>query len=239
MPAPPTSPSLPSPPLPPPPPPPPPVVRSAFNFANGTEGFAVDIADYRPGQESETVGIRLVSEPRALPAPLADRRGLFVGATNRSDDLFAFIWREVSGLAPGQRYRVETEVTIATNVPIGCVGGGGAPGESVAIKAGASPVRPLPAPGPNNLVLVNFEKDRGSLLFGGDQVFTIGDFSGGSGTCLIGLYALKTLRSAEDRRPVVTADASGRLWFIIGTDSGFEGRTEIYYLQGVATFTPV
>jgi hypothetical protein len=50
---------------------------------------------------------------------------------------------------------------------------------------------------------------------------------------------LKTLRAAEDRRPVIAADAFGRLWYVIGTDSGFESRTEIYYLDGAATFTPV
>ena len=37
---------------------------------------------------------------------------------------------------------------------------------------------------------------------------------------------------------LINADAQGRLWIVIGTDSGFEGRTEIYYLDGVATFTP-
>jgi hypothetical protein len=227
----------------PPSPPPvaPVVVRSTFNFANGTEGFAVDIADYRPGMETGSTGINLVIDSRALPPPLADKRGLFVGATNRSDDLFTFIWREVSGLAPGQQYRIDTELTIATNVPTDCVGVGGSPGEGVAIKTGATPVFPQAAitPPPDGNIRVNFEKDRGPLAVGGNQVFTIGDFSGGQGTCNNGIYALKTLRAAEDRRPVITTDAFGRLWYVIGTDSGFESRTEIYYLDGAATFTPI
>ena len=73
---------------------------------------------------------------------------------------------------------------------------------------------------------------------GGDQVFTIGDFTGG-GTCMGGIYRLKTLSSGADNSPIVRSDASGRLWLVIGTDSGFEARTEIYYLEGSATFTPV
>jgi hypothetical protein len=209
-----------------------------FSFAANTDGFTADFSDYTPGAELGDQGIRFVSEVRRLPAPLDNRVGLLLGGTNRSDDLFMFIWREVSGLVPGQRYRVETEVTIATNVPAGCAGVGGPPGEGVAIKAGASPVQPAKAVNAFNRVMVNFDKDAGPLPVGGNQVFTIGDFSGGGGTCLDGIYALKTLRSPADRIPTLTADANGRLWIVIGTDSGFEARTEIYYLEGAATFTP-
>jgi len=209
-----------------------------FSFASGTDGFTADFADYSPGQEVGPNGILFASAFRRLPPPLDNRFGLLVAGTNRSDDLFMFIWREVSGLVPGRSYRVATEVTIATNVPAGCVGVGGSPGESVAIKAGASPVRPAKALNAGNDFRVNFEKDAGPLPVGGNQVFTIGDFAGGGGTCNQGVYALKTLVSPADRIPVLTADASGRLWFVVGTDSGFEDRTEIYYLEGAVTFTP-
>jgi hypothetical protein len=209
-----------------------------FSFASGTDGFTADFADYSPGQETGPNGILFASQFRRLPPPLDNRFGLLVAGTNRSDDLFMFIWREVSGLVPGQRYRVATEVTIATNVPVGCAGAGGSPGESVAIKAGASPVRPAKALNANNDFRVNFEKDAGPLPVGGNEAFTIGDFAGGGGTCNQGFYALKTLRSPADRIAVLTADPGGRLWFVVGTDSGFEGRTEIYYLEGAATFTP-
>ena len=213
-----------------------------FSFATGTDGFTADFADYSPGQELGPNGILFESEVRRLPAPLDNRFGLLVGGTNRSDDLFMFIWREVSGLVPGQSYWVSTEVTIATNVPAGCVGVGGPPGEGVAIKAGASPVKPAKAisssPGSGGNYRVNFDKDAGPLPIGGNQVFTIGDFSGGGGTCTQGVYALKTLSSPANRVPTLTADSGGRLWIVIGTDSGFESRTEIYYLEGAVTFTP-
>jgi hypothetical protein len=209
-----------------------------FSFAAGADGFTADFSDYSPGMELGEQGIRFVSEFRRLPAPLDNRFGLLVGGTNRSDDLFMFIWREVSGLVPNQRYRVETEVLIATNVPSNCVGVGGSPGEGVVIKAGASPVQPAKAVTQNRF-FVNFDKDAAGLPTGGNQVFTIGNFAGGGGTCNQGIYALKSLRSPPDRIPTLTADANGRLWVVIGTDSGFESRTEIYYLEGSVTFTPV
>lgn len=235
-------------PLPPPPPPPPPPVpvpppapvqvRVPFSFAANLDGFTTDFADYSPGMEIGDRGIVFASELRRLPPPLDNRFGLLLGGSNRSDDLFMFIWREVSGLVPGQRYRVETEVLIATNAPAGCAGIGGPPGEAVAIKAGASPVRPAKSLNMFNKVVVNFEKDAGPLTVGGNQVFTIGNFAGGAGTCTQPIYALKTLRSPPDRIPTLAADATGRLWLVIGTDSGYEGRSEIYYLEGAATLTP-
>ena len=50
----------------------------------------------------------------------------------------------ISGLLPGSRYGVTVSVEIATDTPAGCVGVGGAPGESVRIKAGATAVETAP-----------------------------------------------------------------------------------------------
>ncbi len=182
-------------------------------------------------------GIRFVAEHRRLPTPLDNRFGYFLGGTNRSDSLFMFIWREVSGLAPNQLYRVDVNVTIATNIGRNCVGVGGSPGEGVYIKAGASPLRPATLFA-NNRFHVNFEKDRNPLPIGGDQVVTIGDFANSTETCDGSSYELKTLSSNGTRSGLVASDGAGRLWLVIGTDSGFEARTEIYYLDGSATFTP-
>lgn len=213
------------------------MTRVPFSFATGRDGFTSDIADYAPGQETGDQGIRFVSEHRRLPPPLDNRFGLLLGGTNRSDDLFMFIWREVSGLAPNRLYRVDVDVTIATNIGRNCAGVGGSPGEGVVIKAGASPVRPATSL-VNGTFRVNFEKDRNPLPIGGDQVVTIGNFENSTEICSDGAYELKKLSSTGTRSGMVTSDASGRLWLVIGTDSGFEARTDIYYLEGAATFTP-
>lgn len=259
-PAPPTSPLPPAPPLPvpppppaplpppPPPPPPPPTVRVPFNFANGADGFTADFADYSPGMEIGNTGIRFQSGVQRLPAPFANRTGFFLAGTNRSDDLFMYIWRPATGLVPGQRYRVLVEFTFATNVPPGCAGIGGSPGEGVPLKAGASEREPVKSV-VSGRVQVNLDKSnqQGS----GRELINVGNFDGGSGGCgdNQGIYQLKSLSTANPpQRPgltpppadalLVTADAAGRLWIVIGTDSGFEGRTEIYYLEGLAIFTP-
>ena len=49
-------------------------------------------------------------------------------------------------------------------------------------------------------------------------------------------YRIKTLDSLE--RPLqVVSDSEGRIWLIVGTDSGFEGPTAIYYARIAYTFT--
>jgi hypothetical protein len=216
-----------------------------FSFANNSDGFVADFAEYSPGQELGDSGIRFQSEVRRLPPPLDNRFGLLVAGTNRSDDLFMYIYRPVTGLVPGQRYRVQVEISFATNVPSGCVGVGGSPGESVGIKAGATPVQPARRIEANRVVT---DIDKGNQAQSGRQMVLIGDFSGGGGTCTTGEYRVKTLTTATLPPPpnpappadalLVTADSAGRLWIVIGTDSGFEARTEIYYLEGEATFTP-
>ncbi len=35
-----------------------------------------------------------------------------------------------------------------------------------------------------------------------------------------------------------TSDSSGRLWLLVGTDSGFGGPTQLYYQRVAATLTP-
>lgn len=221
------------------------MVRVPFNFANGAEGFTADFGDYAAFRD---VGqIRFVSELRNLPAPLADRRGLFLGGTNRDDALIMYIWRPVTGLVPGQRYRVGVDFLFATNVAPGCVGVGGSPGESVYLKAGAAEREPA------KVVVDNFVDpsfDQGSASQSGADIVTVGTYEGGGGDCSIegGVYRTKRLSTIAaapvpgvllPQAPVRTADASGRLWIVIATDSAFEDRTEIYYLEGEAVFTAV
>ena len=221
-------------------------MRVPFSFASGTDGFTADFADYKPGQELGKEGINFVSEVRRLPPPLDNRFGLLVGGTNRSDDLFMYISRPVTGLVPGQLYRVNVVIVFATNAPAGCIGVGGAPGESVYLKAGATAAEPS-----KRIVddLVEISIDKANQAQSGRELIVIGNLAGGAGTCTAPEYRLKTLSTAAPEQigapppPAdalrVTADAAGRLWIVIGTDSGFEARTEIYFIEGVATFTPV
>ncbi|MBX3561368.1 MAG: hypothetical protein KF780_06100 [Sphingomonas sp.] len=221
------------PPPPTPPPPAPATVRLDFSFANGLDSWEPAYADYSLGMEA-SIGFAFGHE--RLPAPLDALSGLYLSADNRSDDLFMYIVRRLDGLAASRRYRVETQIRLATNVPPGCPGAGGSPGESIYVKAGATGVRPEKIV-QGSYVRPNF--DKGNQSTSGADAVVIGDLAQTTpaGGCLNAPYQTKTL-STGTAGPLVTTDASGQLWLIIGTDSGFEGFTKLYWLDGTAILTP-
>ncbi len=216
-----------------PPPPLPPVIRIDFDFSADRAGWDALASDYLVGQET-----RIAFEHRvtALPPPLGAGNAYLLSSLNESDDVWMFIHRRVDGLVPNHSYRFDASFTIATNGGHQCNGIGGAPGESVTVKAGIIGLAPETRIERGNYVAVNF--DKGVQTVGSAGVRVVGDFSSSSPECTDTPYELKMLATPVGGA-VASADASGSLWIVIGTDSGFEGRTAIYYLSGSAELTPL
>lgn len=212
------------------------VVRS-FDLTTGDRGWAGDFADY-PVSEAEDMG--LVVERRPLPSSV-EREGeaFFIAGTNTSDDLFMFLARPLEGLERASRYAVDFRVTFASDAPSDCAGIGGAPGEAVTMKAGAVDVAPVPIVEERPEPASDFWRmnvDKGNQSDGGSVTTVLGDVANGSPECTGTPYRLKTLESPT---PVtVTTDGEGRLWLLVGTDSGFEGRTGLFYLEIRVTLEP-
>jgi hypothetical protein len=141
-----------------------------------------------------------------------------------------FIKKSFSGFEPNTRYQLQFEITFATNVPGGCIGVGGSPGESVYLKAGATVSEPLAFDDGSGFYLMNI--DKGNQSSDGSAAINIGDFAN-SKDCEDGdfSYELKTLSNEENSFSILT-ESDGVLWILFGTDSGFEATTSIYYLNG-------
>lgn len=228
------------PPAPAPSPAPLPEVSTGFDFALGADGWQSGFAEYGADQDEATFEFET---GLAQVPPDVNGQGFALGAINRSDDLLMYLSSAVSGLEPSQLYRVEARVSVATNVPGGCVGIGGAPGESVFIKAGAND-EPVERLLDTSTGQARFEVniDHGNQSQGGSEAVVLGDFAQSvptQGRCdASNPYSVKTL-STDGAGPLVTADPNGRLFPFIATDSGFEGRTRIFWLNGEFTFVPV
>jgi len=195
----------------------------AFDFSNDYQGWVAGFADYPVGKETEwAIGSSLA----ALPAPLdASRKGILLTGENHSDDLFMYITREGARLAPNAQYTVRFRVTVATNAPKNCAGIGGAPGESVVLKVGATAVEPQRIIDGAQYYRATF--DHGSQLTGGRDATPVGNLATSNTNCNVPRYELKEFDSSAS--PLVLATtASGRVWFIVGVDSGFEGTTSVY-----------
>jgi streptogramin lyase len=63
---------------------------------------------------------------------------------------------------------------------------------------------------------------------GGEDAVVVGSVDNGTRNCSNTPYQMIT-RHSQNNPLTVTADENGGLWLFVGTDSGFEGRTELYY----------
>lgn len=224
-------------------------VYRGFDFRDGDQGWAADFADYQDGYVLvDGQGRPLAKFPEAnelqsglrpLPPELNDPgTGFLLSGINGSDDLFMFLKRALGpddGVQPGQTYRVEFDITFASNAPTGCLGLGGPPGEAVFLLAGARTTEPTTFVGTSDerpYVMVVPEGE-------GRRTEIVSNIANGN-PCAQGDEDLKyvSLTRRHTFSEMVTADASGRLWVLVGTDSGNEDRTTVYYQQVRVTLTP-
>ena len=189
-------------------------------------------ADYPP---AHTPIYELVSDHRTLPAPLQSRSGLFLSGVNRSADLFMFVKGPIDGLQPGSLHEVTVSLEMATATPAGCFGAGGPPGESVWVKAGVTAVEPLPIREGSYL---RMNIDLGNQSRGGAQGGVLGNVANSRNCEQSWQWELKSFEKRSMPAPI-TVPPDGRVWLLLGTDSGFEGRTEVYFTQVAVTFTRV
>ena len=204
--------------------------------AVGAEGWTAGFADYPVADEE---AMELTSGHEALPAGLSlEGSGLYSAGTNHSDDLFMFWKRRVDGLRPMTRYRLETMVEFATRAPEGCVGVGGAPGESVYLKVGASGVEPAAqAAQEGGVAMQRMNVDVGDQSEGGTNAIVLGHIGTPAGDCTSPVWDVRRLESEQPLE--MTSAPDGTLWLLIGVDSGFEGRTEIYFTRVRAHLRPI
>ena len=206
---------------------------AAFDFSSSAHGFVAGFADFPPAQ---VASYALQSGHLPLPPGVATSGlGLFISGINRSDDLFMFYKGRISGVLPNTLYRATFVVEVATNAPTGCAGVGGAPGESVYLKAGITrdePAAVLAADGHLRMTI-----DKGNQANGGGDAVVLGNVAN-TQPCGEGLprYELKTV-SSSGQDVMAEADEQGLLWLLFGSDSGFESLTALWYTQVTVNLT--
>ena len=208
---------------------PPSEVVLTYDFVGGSDGWASQLSDF----SDETRPDDPLSATQVRPPGIDEGEGFFhLAASNRSDDLFQYMFRSIGpiqGLEADREYRVSFEVAFASNAPSGCAGIGGAPGESVWMKVGATDEQPVPISENGETRL---SVDKGNQSTGGEDAEVAGVIANGI-PCEEALeqdptpYAMVEISHTLDG--TVTPDPEGELWLLVGVDSGFEGRTSIYY----------
>ena len=192
----------------------------SYNFATGTEGWIGDFADYPAGEEEF---YELIFSHAPLPEPLdVSKSALMLSGNNHSDDLFMFVKKEITGLVPNREYSIIFRIEFASNVANNQFGIGGSPGESVYLKVGATSIEPTKQIDTEGFYALNIDKNNQSQS--GTDMIVVGNFSNGTDE---NIYTLKTLSNTTPFK--ATTNSRGTLWIITGTDSGFEGKTTIFF----------
>jgi hypothetical protein len=202
-----------------------------FDFRQGAQGWETGFSDYTEDVRPEDPVAGIQELPPGVPDDL-DGPGMLIAATNRPDDLFMFLKRALGpaeGISPDTPYQVRFRIDFLSDAPSNCAGIGGPPGEAVYMKAGATTEEPLVVE-QNGAFRMNV--DKGNQAADGPAATHAGDVANGI-PCEEALaqdpqpFAQVVHESVHET--LVTADDEGRLWLLVGTDSGFEGRTTLVY----------
>ena len=212
-----------------------------YNFKESDHGWTGDFTDLPVDYEADIYELKFAHTER--PAEVGEGKALMLRGHNRSDDLFMFVKKGLTaadGIAPDTAYEIRFMVEFASDAPAGAVGIGGAPGEAVWVKVGAAPFEPVPVEEDGADMGIPYilpNVDKGRQNDDGEHALRVGDAA--KVDCEeFELYELKALDNNENPL-TITSDGEGNLWLFVGTDSGFEGRTTLYYTSIKVNLVPV
>ncbi|WP_052350349.1 stalk domain-containing protein [Paenibacillus gorillae] len=204
-----------------------------YSFDKDQEGWSGDFADL-PVKYDKTI-YELAFAREAIPGTGSStpNYGLKLKGMNRSDDLFMFLTKKVDGLAKNTTYNAKLEFAMYTNEAGEMMGVGGAPGESVFIKAGVVATEPKTVQSKDTGDLYyRMNVDKGNQGTDGKDMKLVGNAvkpdSGKEG------YQRKNFTYNVK----VKSDSNGQLFIIIGSDSGYEGLSTLYFDDISLTLTP-
>src|SRR5690606_37681963 len=118
------------------------IIELNFDFEENEEGWVGGFADLpEEGHDIYELEVGLSPIPEETNAL---GNSIRIQGNNRSDDLFMFLKKQITGLSPSTTYQIIYDIEIASQYPEEAPGAGGSPGGSVFIKAGATADEPSP-----------------------------------------------------------------------------------------------
>ncbi len=196
-----------------------------FDFKNGFQGWMAGFSDYNP---SNIDIYNFKFELRKLPKSAGDENSLFMSSMNRSDDVFMFFKREVGGLKPSKSYDAKFRLGFASKYR-SRLGIGGDEARDVFVKVCKS------ATEPSSIMqegILRLNIDMGAQKNAGRDSVVLGSIEKPNDSS--DQYVKIELSSAKALR--FDANENGSIWLLFGTDSGYEGETELYYTHFYAEF---
>jgi hypothetical protein len=210
------------------------VTSYSYDFAVSQNDWQADFSDFPAGVDDSTF-YELKFAYTDRPASAGSGKSVMLSGNNHSDDLFMFMKKKVTGLSPNTDYTVVFDVELASNAPKGYSGAGGAPGESVFLKAGASGMEPKKVIESNQYT---FNLDKGNQSTAGEMSTVLGNITTAENSTNYSLIT-RTNASSNGAPFIGRSNSNGEIWLFVGTDSGFEGITTVYYTKVNIVFSAV
>lgn len=207
-----------------------------YTFNQETHGWIPGLSDY----VLEATELRFKAEVRQLPPNFqSELRAYYLQSDNTPDDLFMFLKKELAasdGIEPDRTYSVSIYVGFLSNAPSDAAGIGGSPGGSVFLKAGVSLLEPV-AILDTAQSYVGLNLDKGSQSESGRDLQVVSNIENGQPPQDNPPYLY--LERVHHFPTLVRTDRRGAIWITVGTESGYEGRTGIYYYEIIVTLRPL
>ena len=194
-----------------------------YDFSESTHDWVTGFSDYPAGPDDSAF---FELKHAHTGCPTGGGKAIMISGNNHNDDLFMFIKKKISGLKPNSDYTLTFDVELASNAPHGVSGSNGAPGENVFLKVGASGMEPKSVIEENKFAM---NIDKGNQGEGGEDMIPIGDIATLDTSGNYTIISRSNLASSNTQPLTGRTNSRGELWFIVGTDSGFEGVTTLYY----------
>lgn len=220
-----------------------------FDFETGWQGWDPIFVNIPKDKEEgdDLAEVRTKTEHRSLPDEVKEGgKAIFVFGASGWSGMTFFLKRQIDGFEPGQTYRVQFEVEIASDSPTGCAGAGGPMG-AARVAGAAVPVEPVREIKERRHVneyvfnepvaqVLNFEETVPS-----EPPF-MGNIMNGI-PCEEGLemdrpWRMKRLESGTNFW-TVTADETGSVWLMTGFWTSHIGPTHLYFSEITVRFEEV
>ena len=200
-------------------------ITYSYTFSTSTENWFQGFADYPAGRTQDNYYELSFAFAQVPLFPSQKDFGLYLSGYNRNADLFMYIKHSFDNLKPGAGYEVDFEVDVVSVTPgydLGTDGG-------VYVKAGATAAEPFESIVDNNYAM---NVDKGNHGTGGVDAIVLGNIAVAGDD-----ESAYTHTILENNAPFpVTTNDTGRLWVMIGIDSEFMGKAQVFISNVKITF---
>jgi hypothetical protein len=190
-----------------------------YTFNDVTSGWTSLFSDYPQGADSSYA---LEFKIARLPLPLdTSKNALKISGFNYNDDLATYMYTTLTGLAPEVKYKVSFAILLASNIPSGGINTGNSP--NLFIGVGALDTIPSNHVDHDGILRPTFQSD---LINGNstEDLKVVGQLGVAETTSAYTQIGRDNLNHPIE----VTSRGDGKIYLLIGWDSGYLGTTTVY-----------